>query len=93
MRQRFNRNAICSSDNYKASRNAHHQMLQERHEHFSFIGISSTDGEAEITLDVPKFTNGRMSQKEFKTIRIKGKFIRLEIEEYKILKGMGFIKD
>lgn len=34
MRQRINSRALCSSDNYSASRKAHHWMLQEAHEAF-----------------------------------------------------------
>lgn len=32
MRKRFNAVAICSSDNYEASRKAHYNMLQRNHE-------------------------------------------------------------
>ncbi len=76
MRQRFNRNAICSSDNYRASRKAHLDSLQEKHNHFSFIGVSG-----EIAIDVPNVSNGKF-QPKFKTIRIFGKEMRLTIEEY-----------
>ena len=76
MRRRFNRNAICSSDNYKASRKMHLDFLKEKHEHFSFIGVSG-----EIAIDVPNVNNGKF-QPKFKTIRIFGKEMRLTIEEY-----------
>ena len=76
MRQRFNRQAICSSDNYKASRRAHLDFLKEQHGHFSFIAVSG-----EIALDVPTIKEGKF-QPKFKTIRIFGKEMRLTIEEY-----------
>lgn len=34
MRKRINTNAICSSENYKASRKAHIEMLREHHSTF-----------------------------------------------------------
>ena len=76
MRSRFNRQAICSSDNYKASRQAHLDFLKEQHDHFSFLAVSG-----EIALDVPTIKNGEI-QPKFKTITIFGKEIRLTIEEY-----------
>ena len=76
MRKRFNRQAICSSDKYKASKRAHLDFLNEQHEHFSFLSVSG-----EIALDVPTINNGKF-QPKFKTIRIFGKEMRLSIEEY-----------
>ena len=93
MRPRFNRNAICSSDNYKASKRAHTDMLKERHNHFTFMAVSCKDNEVEVTIDTPKVVNGHISDKLFKTIRIRGKMLRLEIDEYKYLKGIGLIKE
>jgi len=76
MRKRFNRQAICNSDNYKASKKAHLDFLKERHDHFSFLAISG-----EIALDVPTIKEGSL-QPKFKTIRIFGKEMKLTIEEY-----------
>ena len=76
MRKRFNRQAICSSDNYKVSKRAHLDFLNEQHEHFSFLSVSG-----EIALDVPTVNNGKF-QPKFKTVRIFGKEMRLTIEEY-----------
>ena len=76
MRQRFNRQAICSSNNYKASRKAHLALLSEQHSHFDFLAISG-----EIALDVPTIKEDAI-QPRFKTIRIFGKEMRLSIEEY-----------
>ena len=76
MRKKFNRQAICSSDNYKVSKRAHLDFLNEQHEHFSFLSVSG-----EIALDVPTVNNGKF-QPKFKTVRIFGKEMRLTIEEY-----------
>ena len=76
MRSRFNRQAICSSDNYRASKRAHLDFLKEQHDHFSFLSVSG-----EIALDVPTISKGKI-QPRFKTIKIFGKEMRLTIEEY-----------
>lgn len=67
MRKRINTNAICSSDNYMASKKAHQNMLREKHKDFSFMStqISSTPY-------IPKY----------KTIRVFGKEIIVTREEY-----------
>lgn len=77
MRKRFNRNAVCSSENYTASKHAHLEMLKEKHNHFCGLMISG-----EIQLDVPKVTSRGIFEPKFKTIRILGKEMRLTIEEY-----------
>lgn len=76
MRNKFNRQAICNSGNYRASRKAHLDFLQERHEHFCNLMVSG-----EIKLDVPVIKNGTIEPK-FKTVTIWGKQMRLSIEEY-----------
>ena len=76
-RKRFNRIAICSSDDYKASRKMHQIMLDERHQHFSFLSVSG-----EIKADLPIFKEGKL-QPKFKTVRILGKDMRITIEEYR----------
>lgn len=76
MRKRINRNAVCSSENYSASKAAHLSMLKERHDHFCGLMISG-----ELALDVPTVENGKF-QPKFKTIRIFGKEMRLSIEEF-----------
>lgn len=68
-------------------------MLKERHNHFTFMAVSCKDNEVEVTIDTPKVVNGHISDKLFKTIRIRGKMLRLEIDEYKYLKGIGLIKE
>jgi len=76
MRQRFNRNAICSSANYRASRNAHLDFLQERHSHFCGMMVSG-----KFQIDVPNVKNGNF-QPRFKTITVWGKQMKVTIEEY-----------
>lgn len=76
-RKRFNRIAICSSDDYKASRKMHQIMLDERHQHFTFLSVSG-----EIKADLPTFKKGKL-QPEFKTVRILGKNMRITMEEYR----------
>ena len=76
MRKRFNRNAVCSSMNYSASKAAHLSMLKEKHDHFCGLMISG-----ELALDVPTVENGKF-QPKFKTIKIFGKEMRLTVEEY-----------
>lgn len=71
MRKRFNRNAVCSSENYSASKKAHLELLKEQHEHFCGIMISSDSPVDNV------FTGPR-----FKTIRIFGKEMRVTTEEY-----------
>ena len=77
MRKRINRNAVCSSDNYSASRKAHLDFLKERHDHFCGFMVSG-----EITFDVPKVTSKGGFEPKFKTVRIFGKEMKLSIEEY-----------
>ena len=76
MRRRFNRNAVCSSENYSASRNAHLSFLRERHSHFSGFMVSG-----EIAFDMPTVDDGKF-QPKFRTIRIFGKEMRITSEEY-----------
>lgn len=76
MRKRINRNAVCSSNNYRASKRVHLNMLEERHSHFNKFTLSGT-----LTFDTPIFKNGKMTPR-FKTIRVFGKNIEITIEEY-----------
>lgn len=76
MRKRFNRNAVCSSENYKASKKAHLELLKEKHDHFSFLSVSG-----EIAHDVPTEKNEEF-QPKFKTVKIFGKEMRITNEEY-----------
>ena len=77
MRRRFDRNAICSSENYRASKKAHLDLLSERHSHFSGFMVT---GEMEI--DIPKVDSKGVVLPKFKTLRIWGKDIKVTIEEY-----------
>lgn len=76
-RKRFNRIAICSSDDYKGSRKMHQIMLDERHQHFTFLSVSG-----EIAFDQSIFKDGKL-QPKYKTVRIFGKNMRITVEEYK----------
>ena len=76
MRKRIDRRAICSSDNYKASRKAHLEYLKERHSHFCGIAVSGN-----ISIDIPEVKNSRITSR-FKSIRIFGKEMTLTVEEY-----------
>ena len=76
MRKRFNRGAICSSENYVASKKAHQSFLKERHEHFSLLAISG-----EPASSMPTVTNS-MFQPRTRTIKVFGKEITISAEEY-----------
>lgn len=76
-RKRFNRVAICSSDNYQASRKMHQIFLGERHSHFCGVTVSG-----EITFDQPIFKDGKLTP-EYKTVRVFGKNMQVTMEEYK----------
>lgn len=77
MRKRFNRSAVCSSENYSVSRKAHLDFLKERHEHFAGFMFSG-----EMQVDIPKLDSKGVALPKFKTLRIWGKDIRVTIEEY-----------
>lgn len=76
-RKKFNRLAIASSDDYQRSRKMHQIMLDERHQHFSFLSISG-----EIKADLPIIKEGKVLPR-YKTVRIFGKDMRVTIEEYR----------
>lgn len=77
MRKRINRAAVCSSDNYSASKRVHQMYLRERHAHFNEMVVNG-----EIAFDHPIFKDGNFTQK-FKTIRVFGKEMRITIEEFR----------
>jgi hypothetical protein len=77
MRKRINRAAVCSSDNYSASKRVHQMYLRERHAHFNEMVVNG-----EITFDQPIFNDGNFTRK-FKTIRVFGKEMRITIEEFR----------
>jgi hypothetical protein len=77
MRKRINRAAVCSSDNYSASKRVHQMYLRERHAHFNEMVVNG-----EIIFDQPIFKDGNFTQK-FKTIRVFGKEMRITIEEFR----------
>lgn len=71
MRKRINKSAICSSENYRASKRIHLDYLQERHSHFCMMMVSG-----EISIDAPA------KHPKFKTIRVFGKDMQVTIDEY-----------
>lgn len=76
MRQRVNRAAVCSSDNYQASKKLHLDFLNEKHSHFKEITING-----EMLIDQPIIKDGRVSNR-FKTIRVFGHNMKVTIEEF-----------
>ncbi len=70
-RKRINKNAVCSSENYTASKRVHREYLQEKHNHFCMMTVSG-----EISIDVPA------KAPRFKTIRVFGKDMQVTIDEY-----------
>lgn len=72
MRKRFNLGRICSSDNYRLSRKIHLREVEKGHQAFCAMMISG-----ELQLDVPKADDSG-----FRTYTIKGKQMRLTVEEY-----------
>lgn len=75
-RKRINRAAVCSSENYSASKRVHQMYLRERHAHFNEMIVNG-----EITFDQPIFKEGKLTPR-FKTIRVFGKEMRITIEEF-----------
>ena len=73
MRKRFNTNCICSSQNYKASRAAHLEMLKEKHN--TFVPV-------ENSLDSVKGPNPFKLSVVMVSISIFGKKITITKDEY-----------
>ena len=76
MRQRVNRAAVCSSENYNTSKKLHLDYLNEQHTHFKEITVNG-----EMAIDIPILKNGKVLP-QFKTIRVFGHNMRVTIEEY-----------
>lgn len=77
MRKRINRAALCSSENYKASKRVHLAMLEERHSHFCNFTVYG-----EMSFDVPILKDGSATER-FKTIRVFGKDIKVTVKEFR----------
>lgn len=76
MRPRFNRAAVCSSENYSASRHSHLDWLKENHESFCALAVSS-----------PKASTPEKDKAfapKFKIIRVFGKPMKITMEEYNL---------
>lgn len=76
MRKRFKRNAVCNSDNYPASRNAHLRMLDENHEKFSCM---LSKGEITIT---PSETPSKPIEPRFYIVKVWGKETKVSPADY-----------
>lgn len=78
MRKRFNRNAICSSENYRASKKAHIALLEEKHNSFDNAIALIAHSEQVEDIEIPR------------TVIIFGKPMRLNSAEYEIYKACNF---
>lgn len=74
MRKRINRNAICSSENYKASKRVHQEFLHELHSSFCIAGYSDS---SPLSQDRLMFRQHRMV-----TIKVFGKVLQVTEKEY-----------
>lgn len=82
MRRRINRAAVCSSENYSASRKAHKSMLEEKHSSFCPTAISSETAESPFKKNISV---------SLVVISVFGKPIKITKEEYDtIAKPLGF---
>ena len=69
-RKRFNRAAICSTENYEVTHKAHKEFLIEKHKSFSGLYFSG-----EISIIAKK-------NPKYKVIKVFGKDMKITIEEY-----------
>lgn len=78
MRKRFNPNAVCSSENYSASKRIHKELLQERHNSFSvnMATFSSVEGEGKKAALLP------VAKSHMVTIHVFGQPVKVTQEEY-----------
>lgn len=83
MRKRINKNAVCSSENYSASRRVHQEYLKELHNSFCTLGVSDSEPLSQNRL---LFRQYRMV-----TIRVFGKPLQITEKEYSTY-CMGFRK-
>jgi hypothetical protein len=89
-RKRFNRNAICSSYNYKESKKAHREFLKEEHSAFSIMAVAEMhkeEGELSLSRKMAIQQNRKISTKEItKTVWIKiawtGKLVEVSLDMY-----------
>lgn len=81
MRKRFKRNAICSSENYKASRNSHLAYLQEQHESFS-VSMMSHAKHGDNAKDELSLDRKLARLNDYVYIKVFGRFLKLTVAEY-----------
>lgn len=81
MRTRHKVNAVCSSENYSASKRIHREYLKEKHDSFSMLAVSTPS-----TKDTKEVTKNSNPLKKFipdyVTIRVFGKPMRVTRREY-----------
>lgn len=83
MRTRINRRAICSSDNYEASRHSHLAWLEEAHKNFSMVSFSKPDDNAKDELSAGrKMARQRAKDNEFVYVKMFGGVLKLTRAEY-----------
>lgn len=83
MRKRINKNAVCSSENYSASKRVHQEYLKESHSSFCALKVSDSEP---LSQDRLLFRQHRMV-----TIRVFGKPLQVTEKEY-TTHCEGFIK-
>lgn len=72
MRKRINRSAICSSENYIASKKVHQAYLKEMHSSFSIVAVSAMHNEGgELSLDRKMALRVKQRSEASKTVFIK----------------------
>ena len=81
MRKRFNKVAVCSSENYAASKRAYVAMLKAAHEVFKEPVCSSKEVPSELSLKNRKL---RLSSTVFVTISVFGKPLKVTKAEYEM---------
>ena len=75
MRKRINKAAICSSENYEASRKLHIETLINNHQSFSGMAVSRTANDY-------NGINFHRDSGNYVTVKVFGKPIRITKEEY-----------
>lgn len=78
-RKRFNRAAICSSENYRKSRLLHAEFLKEKHSHFNGIYVTG-----KVSFYKPILKKGKVVTDRGRKITVWGKDMMVTEEEYRI---------
>lgn len=78
MRTRHKINAVCSSENYSASRRLHKEYLKEKHDSFSMMAVSTPSEKQATRNDNPL----KRFIPDYVTIRVFGKPMRVTRSQY-----------